>query len=487
MHKLINIKKFKTVLLLGIFYVDCHSSVQTYTNCPPDGIVLEELSPDTPLGQIYKENVYFYHDEDLIPDRFQTISSDEMNAFLMEKCQLLVPDKLQMGPIQTFFNALKRGWKALLGKKCQSSALSEQQFALKQTFFDTLKQVCENPIGSQLIRKLMFFLNMPYFNNVKIKFCYGATDDTILFGPRDDLSEGSFREKYSKYKCNYLARTFEKYGLPLIANWVRNKVKIKQIEWRAQMGVYFSAIPSSPINEIIIILTLGDICCCGLEFINEQNQMLFFVNKYLSLDECLFHELNHAVEYMMKIYRSLTQPSEINYGWDIGGIMLKTVAETALARKDASEAFKREARFYLEQWEKGIGYPLLTKLNLDKRWGLSHYYSFEDAELHCITGLMLFDGKIFWDPINEMNYVAQKTKKQGKAFCPRILHNSRPYPHSKIPHFTTETSKGKKFIVLRNKQIDPSIMQTNPLIEICLFLSRVMPIPLSQVMPPSIK
>ncbi|MDR2371537.1 MAG: hypothetical protein LBD60_00070 [Puniceicoccales bacterium] len=171
MHKLTDVKKLLAIFLSGIFYVHCHSAAPAFTVYVPEETV-GACSPIFLLGTLFSKKVYLYNNEILRDDRFAPISPEDRERFLAEKCRLYAPDDRNI-----------------------------------EKFKRAFKEVCDNPIGCRLIKEIMALLDMPFFRNIKINFCYDVKDDTCILGPLDEVGEGSLRaqikEAWHRFVLSY--------------------------------------------------------------------------------------------------------------------------------------------------------------------------------------------------------------------------------------------------------------------------------------------
>jgi hypothetical protein len=437
MLKVNHIKKFKIILSSIVFCVTGKGAAPSSRTAKPSPMVSPEK---VPVGTLFGKKVYFFKGEN--SHESEPITRDDWERFWREKCELYTAESR----VEEF----KRG-------------------------FD---QIWDNPIGRRLIEEIERFLLMSYFRDVKIAFCYDLRDDTRLLGPLNDLkTEGCPRAKFRKNNSPRVADEAIKYGFHLMGAFseARDTFIEENLDTRRSSSAINTVVGNAdfipadgssphPVDKFVISIPFhgpfDQRHVQTLEAINP-NGMLRIGHKWLSLDEWLFHELNHVREFLMYIYSSMTQPSNTHPAWSLYGGKLLCAAEIVLAEKSLDvgdqekfleslkakererilstqgmsdvdlDRLKQEALAYKERFE----CPLLIELEsayahkpkkdlvLHKpQMGLVDLFSCRDMELHCMTGLLRIDDDIYWDPINEANYVHKKAEMQDKAFYPRLAH-----------------------------------------------------------------
>jgi hypothetical protein len=229
-----------------------------------------------------------------------------------------------------------------------------------------------------------------------------------------------------------------------------------------------------PVAKFVVSLISYPLVAQCLKAINSDGT-LHIGNKLLSLDEKLFHELNHVREFLIHIHGVLHQSLSLNHTWNIYGYHILYVAQHVLVSSVlASEWCKnanmnpqdliREAHVCTQIYGHHSLSDLDQKISFDfgPQSTIANRFSNSDMEFHCMTGLMPLNGKIFWDRINETNY--GYTKGTSK---PRVAHQVLiPEDSDPIPTHQALTSKDSAPIpayqVLTPKDLDSILIFSAP-------------------------
>jgi hypothetical protein len=404
------------------------------------------------IGTLFGEDVYLYNNEILGDDRFAPISLEDRERFWTEKCRLYASD------------------------------------ARAGEFRQAFEEVCDNPVGCRLIKEIMAFLGMPFFRNIKIDFCYDVKDDTCILGPLDEVGEGSLRAQFKKAWHRGTANEIRKYGFQQLSQlFEENPEKCCPLPAIWTDMDCANVIPANEPSEcpiakfVVSLIPQRPFPLQGLAAINPDGTLQLGY-KWPSLDEKLFHELNHVREFLTYIHKLLDPSAGVNYGWNMYNRSILSavyMAENTLRGKELLDENLQSLEMEVCVCKEIFECPTLK--NIDKKFPfdltanptLAYLFHYSDIEIHCMLGLMSSDGKIVWDPINEASYVYEQAKTQGKPYYFTPTHC---FILEGIDGFTA-TAEGYPLI---------GNFRHMALSEIWLFLRRIMPpLPLKEEYPPS--
>ncbi|MDR1366415.1 MAG: hypothetical protein LBJ13_00700 [Puniceicoccales bacterium] len=287
-------------------------------------------------------------------------------------------------------------------------------------FHAALDLVFANPIGVLLMAQLAFFLD--YFQqgspNLKIEIFFDIPDIRLFYGDGDPSGE-----KFCASICRSIYAEAKRLKYSPVEKFLEEFRRLHRkaseifemnLASRALFLLENDMRSSNPSRRFIVNLNSSQKECVGLKSL-ETAEIVLITPKILSLDESLFHELNHIRQGFFMLGMpdsSLRLP--IHQAQHLG--ILESI------KNAQGKTFKQNLQksTLLRQIEPPV-HPEAP--------GFYSLFNDDDGELHCITGLAVYHEKgiqkrdIVCDPISEVFYTAAKAKQNRDPFCPRLVHN----------------------------------------------------------------